>query len=126
MDAATNAGVATALVAHDATPARTVGYSHAPPAQHARKTPAHAATVLFLSGCRPNVPSSRTLLMATRSVEPSCSSTASHRGNAPTSAGRDAPTMDAHASVMFWRSTALVLAARSKSSGSCEMPSESA
>ena len=50
MDAAMNAGVATADVAHTVIPARTVGYSHAPPAQHAKKTPKHASTVDRLSG----------------------------------------------------------------------------
>ena len=50
MDAAMNAGVATADVAHTVIPARTVGYSHAPPAQHAKKTPKHASTVDLRSG----------------------------------------------------------------------------
>ena len=121
-----NAGVATIAAAVAVVDARTVGYNHAPPRQHAAKTASVANSVDRRRGCRPKVPSRRIELIATKSVDPSCNSTASHSGNAPTSAGSDAPTMETTASVMFCRSTARVLAAKSNNSGSCEMPSASA
>ena len=120
-----NAGVATIATAA-AVDARTVGYNHAPPRQHAAKTASVANSVDRRRGCRPKVPSRPIELIATKSVDPSCNSTASHSGNAPTSAGSDAPTIETTASVMFCRSTARVLAAKSNNSGSCEMPSASA
>jgi hypothetical protein len=101
-------------------------YNHAPPRQHAAKTANTAALVLARSGCPPNAPRSLTELIATNSVEPSWSNTASHSGNAPKSAGRAEPKMLTTASVMFCANTALVRRASAKSSGSWEMPSASA
>mmetsp|Transcript_4050 Transcript_4050/g.13543 ORF Transcript_4050/g.13543 Transcript_4050/m.13543 type:complete len:713 (+) Transcript_4050:348-2486(+) len=124
--ASRNPGVLTNAPAPPSAAARTVGIENAPPTQHAANTPTVANNVLLRIRWRPKVPSKRTLFRATNKVEPSCSSTASHSGNAPTKAGNAEPRMETTARVMFCRSTVLVRAARRNKSGSCEIPSASA